>query len=955
MVLCKRTPVTYVPPPTGVNDNQLVWTMKLTGEIFTDYDEYIKRLDYYRTKQFTNFISGQSGLTFFDAYEAEDENQREVERLFPPALRFHVCRRVHHSTSPRLDDLVKSVYRELQHDFYPGEDVLAHVEDSTDRLRGTIRDKITFSDATRNQAPLSRYFVTIEGGEAGQSDALLDSKCLSRNRNQFTRGILRSYIRHVSFKEGYNDAPWQVKPHLVAEFKLPAAVPYELTKEGIQLRKKQEAAATKSDTQFFEYVRGPNQQMQKQAQSNFIHQFQAQPVPIPQAGIFKTTPSGAMQPYFPQPTMPYPFPAEGHYPAQTSLPQRPTQQAAPQPPDRPVKYPIEDLMLPLSRNGSKRPACKFLSDDVPDGAQPPTEKLGIAMKNVGKLLSLWQTLNVHSEVFILDSFTVDDFIDALKFDGDANNCELLVEIHCAMLKQLVGADGKTLVLSDISPEFSEEVEPEEGADEDESTPEREETPPARRTRASLNKLAEKEPEPETKVSREPVLKNRSHKFLKSFNWIKELSKRNFQGGGWQAILVGVILQATLYPSHKENSEQILAHLMPLDMKPEVETARVQFNTMDINLRIAALEILCRYAISTVELRGYMATCSTNMTTIRNSKMERQKLRKELLKKLVVLEQRLKTTENPSQSPPQDANGDVSMTGTEEPDATEEPSIVDTEDEKPTKGRVLRKGNSLKRKRGEQLPKKVETAEEKKQKEWKKLNTEIENLRKQIGNCEVKIEDYDEELRQNYCQQLRPLGRDRFCNTYYWLERWGMPMGGLPTSSTASYKYVSGRVWVHGPDEQLHHGLLNLSPGEDAEYKLDISVKDRREHEEGPGYFSNANEWGYYDDPEDIKKLIDWLNDKGFREVKLKKELVIWQDSIVERMKNWKKHMAEVEADKTAEDDSSGIQTRKKAYHDAEEVKRPCLKWKNTWAVEEFGNKHYGRYPKKAKKGGRRSS
>ncbi|KAF2137867.1 uncharacterized protein K452DRAFT_339526 [Aplosporella prunicola CBS 121167] len=59
---CKRTPVTYGLPPTGVNNNQL--------------DEYIKRMDYYRTKQFTNFISDQSGLTFFDAYEATRRRDR---------------------------------------------------------------------------------------------------------------------------------------------------------------------------------------------------------------------------------------------------------------------------------------------------------------------------------------------------------------------------------------------------------------------------------------------------------------------------------------------------------------------------------------------------------------------------------------------------------------------------------------------------------------------------------------------------------------------------------------------------------------------------------------------------------------------------------------------------------------------------------------------------------------
>ncbi|KAK0946622.1 hypothetical protein LTS01_026040, partial [Friedmanniomyces endolithicus] len=37
----------------------------------------------------------------------------------------------------------------------------------------------------------------------------------------------------------------------------------------------------------------------------------------------------------------------------------------------------------------------------------------IAMDSVGMLLEIWNTLNVQCEVYVLDSFTFDDFVDAL--------------------------------------------------------------------------------------------------------------------------------------------------------------------------------------------------------------------------------------------------------------------------------------------------------------------------------------------------------------------------------------------------------------------------------------------------------------------------------------------------------------------------------------------------------------
>ncbi|EOD50268.1 putative ddt domain protein [Neofusicoccum parvum UCRNP2] len=708
MVFYKRAPVTFVSDPNIRDENTAVWMIKATGEIFTEYDKYATRLDFYRKKQFTNQITGQGNLSFFDALEAEDEDAREIRSIFPGPLRYQVCRKVHHSTIPRLEELVTRVHADLKDDYYPGEHVIAQIDENVDkRVPGIIRDKITFSPSvdvrnhpTLNQPPLSRYFVTVQN-EDSSNDMLLDN-----------------------------------------------------------------------------------------------------------------------------------------------------------------------LLIQPKRNGLQRPALKFLSDDVPPRAEPPADKLGIQMKSVGDLLFVWQTLNVHAEVFILDSFTIDDFIEALSYHGDAVNCELLVEVHCAVLKQLVDEKGH--------------------------------------------------------------------------------------------------IMAALNPRRKEVCEKILAHLVPSELDPDPETVALQYNTLDINLRIAALGIITQYATFTDAVRTYMQNCNINMTSIRNQKMEQQKKRKEYQAELGQLEQKRKMDypATLSVSPPAETNGDVSMSGVTEPDTNAEQDAAEDEEG----ARRLRRANSRKRKhedeatRKERERKEKEEAERAKQRNaYRELLKKIDKTNEAIKTCEAEIKKFDEELRENQCQQLRCLGKDRFCNTYWWLERWGMPLGGLPTSSTAEYGYVNGRLWVQGPDELDQPLLEHETPEDEKEYKAltGLTMNERRDQEEGPVHLTDSTQWGFIDNPEDVQKIHEWLDDRGHRELKLKKELSNWQDSIIEYMVNWKNHLSEVQAQKTAGEDTTGIQTRKKTYTDNDSSKYWCLKWENSYALDELEHLHSQQPPPKtkaknsrSKKGGR---
>ena len=284
----------------------------------------------------------------------------------------------------------------------------------------------------------------------------------------------------------------------------------------------------------------------------------------------------------------------------------------------------------------------------------------------------------------------------------------------------------------------------------------------------------------------------------------------------------------------------------------------------------------------------------------------------------------------------------------------------TEDEAP---RVLRRGADRamdrKRKREEEAARREKKEKQpkltKEEMKLKKVMEQIEQKKNDIKDCEDTIADFNNDLREADCQRTKCLGRDRFCNRYYWFERNGMPFGGVPNTSTAHYGYANARLWVQGPDEMERNGFIDLNDRDQGMYAQEhgMTVVERKETEEGPTHLYDAHEWGYFDDPDDLDKLIAWLDDRGNRERGLKKELQLWRDVIVEYMKKMRNHLDEVEARKAAgqEEQATRVSTRTKTYVDLDTTQWQCLHWHNSSAIDEMGHLHYEGNKKERKKKG----
>ena len=536
--------------------------------------------------------------------------------------------------------------QEFKNDFYPGETVSVNFEG--ERFTGFIREKTKFPelvrpDGTLERKAFARYFCYLD--DKPGEEALVDEEHVMRERKVFTKQRLRSFLKNNVSRESWTGAPWLVKPKIAEDFRINADVPDYLTHDFQSRQRKSQNYSKKGEydgPQFHNFYgphnglpmlkpkggKGKNPHEDMRCPPEYFAEYQRALASNSDFG--KVTPQGqpvAFHPFHNGPQSTFrmvngyqPIAAKGH--------------PKPAPPP-PPKYPIEDLEIPPARDGTHRPNLKFLSEDTPT-IHRISEGVGsgISMASVGLLLETWDTLNVYCEVFQLDSFTFDDYVEALRFTSEDVQCELLVEIHCAVLKRLVNdvndKNGQVQITLPDQPESEEDDSVHESSNQPTPTPEPETKPPARSTRSSLAKSEAAELKEaanalpvDTKFHRAVEMDHST----RSYDWKMRLRKRDFADGRWVVVIVGLLNQLSRNPRLNKSCNEILRHLAPLDKEATPETASSQYHTLDVNHRIRILQILCMKSLETKVIRQYMEECSAQMTEHRKEKNEVQRNRK----------------------------------------------------------------------------------------------------------------------------------------------------------------------------------------------------------------------------------------------------------------------------------------------------------------------------------------
>ncbi|KAF3483322.1 DDT domain-containing protein [Arthroderma uncinatum] len=953
--LARVSAAPFLPKPTIDDDNSEVWVIPETNEVFTNYEHFLQRMNFYKQRRFICEITGHSSLTFFEALTSETEGSREVNSAFPEPLKEPVLRRVQFSTISRIDSLVDQVFEDFKQDFYPGERVTVLLTNGS-RLHGIVREKARFPEILGREGRVerrasSRYLVKLLNRH--NEEALLDDEHLIRDRKIFTKQMLRSFIKNTVTRESWSGAPWLVKPQIAEHFHIDTEVPKHLQYGNKAGKKANVSAEKEEDEAMFGFFASQNRPLNSRSgnkgqKAKSAHelakakeeQYLAYRRALNGNPSFRVDKKG-----YTKDTIPHHDAHENSFHDLAVV----IKQKSPTPPPPPIKYPIEDLDLPPVNDRQPRPALKFLNEE---------EGSGINMSSIGSLLETWNTLNVYCEVFQLDSFTFDDFVEAIQFSSDDVDCELLVEMHCAVLKTLVNAesDQDGAVQISLPPLPEEDESDEEGEEESEAEPEPEPEPPRRTTRSSFAKaqaeLAEMEEEKPSETEPAEVRTHRAADMFEEYDWIDRLRKRDFKNGGWEIILVGLLNRLSLKPRLQQTCEEILIHMAPLDAEPTQQTARAQYATLDVNLRIQILQIICMLTVETRAVKNYMEECSNQMTEFRKEKIELQRARKVVLEELRVLHEERKQLEPEQRDTPTRQDEEMLEAQIDATDDTESATDSDEPIGPSLRGGVDRALERKRRQEAERERKEQATKQPKGSKQYQRVLKKMDEEKSKIETIESEIAVLDNDLREADCPRTRVLGKDRFWNRYYWFERNGMPYEGLPNSSTAAANYANGRLWVQGPDEMEREGFIDVPEEVSQEYmqRFGTTVAKRKRAEEGSPGLSSAQEWGYYDSPEELDKLMAWLDTRGVRELKLHKELKLQRNNIAKYMENRENYLTEVTStDEAKEQPAMRMSTRTKAQ--ANDQKQGCLKWRNLTALKECGHLHVEseRPSKRAKK------
>lgn len=515
------------------------------------------------------------------------------------------------------------------------------------RLNGLVREKTKFpeiimQDGTVHRRAFSRYFVQLISRP--EEEALVDDEHIVRDRKAFTKQMLRSFIKNTVTREAWTGAPWLVKPKIAQEYRIGTDIPPHLQYGNKVAEKKANLAMKKGEHEglFTFFASNKNLPELKPAVKGQKSKYNAQELAkTKQEQFLEYQRAMAGNPTFVLPKNGQPIDEAqfmnlggNNFPGLQSI----TAKSSPKPPPPPpIKYPIEDLDVTPVRDGTHRPALKYLSEDVPVDSVPlDGAGSGILMESVGPLLETWNTLNVYCEVFQLDSFTFDDFVEAMQFSSEDVDCELFVEIHCGVLKKLVnGENDQNGAIQVQLPAMPQEESEATDSINDSSrlptpTPEPEVKPAGRTTRSSLAKSEAANIKAGSNRSRSASTEVRVHRAAEMFDeygWIQRLRKRDFRNGGWQLCMIGLLHQLSGRPRMQQICDDILSHLAPLDAEPTQETARLQYAILDVNLRVKALQIIVMLTLETKAIKSFMEECSIQMTEYRKEKIEHQRARK----------------------------------------------------------------------------------------------------------------------------------------------------------------------------------------------------------------------------------------------------------------------------------------------------------------------------------------
>lgn len=494
MVLYKRKQVTLIRPPSIPADlSTEIYVIPETKEWFTTYEDYLVRMDYYHRRKFVCEITGNSCLTFFEAHSSEQKEIKDVEKNFPEALREHILRFLQFNRITRLDQLVDKVYLVFKNDYFPGEEIYVkkaiftnsnnhngpEADDRTPTYMSTIKQKGIIREKVQYSNPSDTKYLVLTVNEGQQ--IIATNQQITRDRNHFTKWLIKTFIKLTVTRSHKVGAPWVVKEKYAKKYRIPQTYPdsvkhFESSTPSGEILYEDDPALLNQEagSETPEPSKGKKQRtsLKKKATLKAAAAAGNLDDSFEDDGTLKFTNKNDPRQRFALHHLPDAVLKELEANDQATL-------SSFQPSKRTIvddlkltfdlqnfKPTPSELILPKSAQQINKGALETLNKEVTvlrnelDSSQ--TEAAGQlaskiteneeyisslhskSLNSVQEALECWAFLNIYHSILQLDTFTFDDFIIAMSWNAEQYNnlgrCELLDEIWCAVLSGIVSND-----------------------------------------------------------------------------------------------------------------------------------------------------------------------------------------------------------------------------------------------------------------------------------------------------------------------------------------------------------------------------------------------------------------------------------------------------------------------------------------------------------------------------------
>ncbi|GAA99661.1 uncharacterized protein L969DRAFT_48254 [Mixia osmundae IAM 14324] len=882
MPLLKRKPIVLLPLPTGATDGSIsqqehVFYIDETGEVFLDYDSYAQRVAYLQQRIFTCEHTGKAGLDYFQAVASERAESKLVNDRFPDQLKHRVLAACNFFVCGRIDNLVDMVFDRLKDRYFAGERVVVDLHG--DKLYGKIikvypprfiRDhygrsdplhadskKRAFDDMTTNGTastselpasdryeaiahslgtdlwasaheliehdPSSEYLYTVQlmSNDGAFNESLTEAQAsqLARDRNNFSKVMLKRFLRDSLQRDPALASPWQVKPSLCSAFGLPLAPDDEIKRKNEAAREASLAKRKKLDPDDLIDGKGKGKSQGE-------------------AGAKKQ-----------------------------------------------IKYPIEDLELEMGPASDSRERNGLADTHEPATKPVPRRDMPVPQEHMSALLMQWSMLQIFSEPLRLSPFSLDDFGAALRHDAIDVHCALTSEIHGCLLNAL-SVEPALAVYGTVSYTAASQMLPE----------------------LSAEALGGLPPDIAEVYLRAAV--SLGNVWPRAAQLDPEKDRK-----GWEHHLIGAICQRGGIETLPRIAS-IVRHLLssldddPEDIPDNAEDCYIErkpqdrYPTLPLADKLLLLGFLIDLALPSRAIVNFMNETESYLSELRKERIEINKEKRQLIAERNAMDGK-KTTKPkdlpddadddavatlwPSQAEGLDldeANGLDSSISHDARDESFEPerssereltplSMLATPDPSPAsaKSRAQVLKDKQRAREAEDKIKRKEIAAQKAANKEKLLSKKgSEAARRQLKESFEALYSREESLeyewrRNRGVRAVIPLGKDRFYNSYWWFDGIG---GQALRSSQGGHLYGTGRLFVLGPSGIDCDLLSDRGP---------LKIKSRRQREEGEALLETGI-WGYYQQEDEFDALLSWLNSKGNRELYLKQQLTKWKHCIL---------------------------------------------------------------------------